>query len=102
MIEVKHTPTAFRYDCIKAVGDRKHLDPPFFTAKRANMNPRYWTETPLYEGNTVAHYDAAIAALKLWVGYDQGDDDGEDLMVIYERALEATLDVLALTKGEQA
>lgn len=41
-------PVAWRYDCIKAVGDRLHLDPPFFAHSRANMDPRYWTETPLY------------------------------------------------------
>jgi hypothetical protein len=47
-VPVQGEPVAFRYDCIKAVGNRKHLDPSFHAGHRCNMDPKHWTETPLY------------------------------------------------------
>lgn len=42
-------PVGWQYDCTNPVGDRNHLDPTFLRlGRRANMDPRFWTETPLY------------------------------------------------------
>jgi hypothetical protein len=63
-VPVQGEPVAFRYDCIKAVGNRKHLDPSFHAGHRCNMDPKHWTETPLYTHAPTERERVLLEALK--------------------------------------
>lgn len=47
-------PVAWRYDCTKPVGDRKHLDPPIAVVRRLSLDPDCWIEISLYSYQALA------------------------------------------------
>ena len=67
-------PVAWMYEGIKPFGERVYMDPPFIQFNRANMDPRYWTETPVMADWLCALSDDPVASRALRIAAGQVRD----------------------------